>query len=58
MNNRNYVKEKAHARKAESLLLRLNYCAGMLVMHDIISDGLRMKIHKRLMKLKAKGLSQ
>ncbi len=46
--------EKIPARKSETLTERLLYCAGLLHIGGFMSDGERIKIHKRMMKQKTK----
>jgi hypothetical protein len=45
--------EPVPAREAETLAVRLLYCAGMLHMGGFMSDGERKKVHARMMKWKA-----
>lgn len=44
---------KVPKRPAELVDPRLLYCAAMLHIHGLITDGEREKIHKRMMKAKA-----
>lgn len=42
--------DKVGARKAETLLNRLLYCAGVLHIGGWMTDAERMRIHRRMMK--------
>ena len=45
---------KLAALAAQPLRHRLLYCAGMLHVHGLLTDGERERVHQRMLKLKAK----
>lgn len=47
-------REKVKARRSEEWCQRLGYCVSILYLHDFINDSERMRIHKRMMKYRAK----
>ena len=48
------LSEKVKPVKSSTLAERLLYCAGMLHLSGVMSDGERMKVHERMMKWKRK----
>ena len=45
-----HPQEKVPGWKRETALVRLRMCASMLACHGFLSDGERLKVHKRMLK--------